>query len=409
MSIRTSFFPRIGLDNQISVDPSFFLKNVKQINTLDDLVAAGTLNGNKLTLPSGAYWIGDVIAIPYELTGEFGAVIKFQGLEATLSGFIYLGVSNFFDFEESDIIVDSLLLSAPLGGNFINKAPDVQNITGTFVYNSLFLDINLGNIENISSVIFIYNAFFDCGNGLNFENIATVVMVQNQTINWKNNATSMFSFDGAFSTLSFSILTTKTNSNEYIFDIKSSAVIQNGLFTDVFHLRDSLGEVFAPNSQNQKSQNLVFSGNSGIPNSQVTANISLDNNLLETQIVTQSLPVKINATSWVNDTDIIERFSFLSNGRLTYTGVDEVRVRVSAKAMVEVPAAGNDREVAFFIAKNGTVINESKGLTNVKSGGAQVDSEKGVNLTTNDFIELFVSNEGGNENILVKTALNIID
>ncbi len=125
----------------------------------------------------------------------------------------------------------------------------------------------------------------------------------------------------------------------------------------------------------------------------------VDNNALVTTISTINTPVKVNAV-WL-DVDK-SRFSFSSDGRWTYTGLEDVRLSVGTLCTVD-PAGGSDRDISVYIAKNGSVVAGSRGFA-AASVGSQISSTAVVPFATGDYVEVFLANNSGTQNITVPVA-----
>lgn len=97
---------------------------------------------------------------------------------------------------------------------------------------------------------------------------------------------------------------------------------------------------------------------------------------------------------------ISSNFTESTDGRLTYTGTDTVPVSISYSVSLD-QTSGADRDLVIAIYENGSVSN-GHSLTTTTSG--QKHNLAGVHtltMTTDDYIELYILNNGASGNIRV--------
>jgi hypothetical protein len=139
----------------------------------------------------------------------------------------------------------------------------------------------------------------------------------------------------------------------------------------------------------------------GLPGSTPRGLISMQGNTTDTDIVTQAVPVLVAGT-W--NSQVVEGFSASAAGRLTYI-LDNTRAFVVDACASMHPVSGS-RDCAFMLAKNGTVIADSLMFASVTSGGEQeISTNWIVSLAQNDYVEVFVSNLDGAQDITVNSAI----
>lgn len=119
----------------------------------------------------------------------------------------------------------------------------------------------------------------------------------------------------------------------------------------------------------------------------------------ETSITTVSTPVKASGTTTLNGNS--RGFDMPVDNRLRYTGTAPVLCKVHAG--MSITAAGNNKLMSIYIAKNG-VVDE----TTEQSRFISVGSDKGVlfvggliPLSQNDYIEIWIENETDNVNATI--------
>ena len=152
------------------------------------------------------------------------------------------------------------------------------------------------------------------------------------------------------------------------------------------------------------SNKTLFNNCSGITNSAKFAHYYGQNNTTPTIITGQNIPAKANIVTISNP--ISQKFSF-SDNRATYTGSGSGFFKILTTT--SLTANSNNDQVSLYIAKNGVVETISKVTI---TSNAQNRVQNAVNsiplqLSTNDYIELWVENNSDSSNITV-TSLNVI-
>ena len=125
------------------------------------------------------------------------------------------------------------------------------------------------------------------------------------------------------------------------------------------------------------------------------------NNTVETEIVTQGVPVLV-AGVWTPLQS--SHYAVDSAGRILYHGVRAVKATVQA-SISSVLASGNDSDVIFYFCKNGALLTDSAQRNTVKAtatGNTALLWEE--NLVTGDYLEIFAANADGIINIVVQDA-----
>ena len=97
------------------------------------------------------------------------------------------------------------------------------------------------------------------------------------------------------------------------------------------------------------------------------------------------------------------RYTVAAGGRSTYTGSKQVYVSMHASVSYEKQGAGTDT-YNFFFYKNGALLPGS--LTQVVGGttspNGAISMVYGTLMNQNDYIEIYVENDGGTNDILIK-------
>jgi hypothetical protein len=143
-----------------------------------------------------------------------------------------------------------------------------------------------------------------------------------------------------------------------------------------------------------------------IADSRPDALISFSGNAAETSISGTGVgnEVKVNSNNtWAESRG--SRFTTDNTGRITYVGVKDVVVPISASMTAGMAQAGS-KQVGFTIALNGTPITASVAaneISAVSPGNTGVVWQ--LTLSTNDFIEVFTQNNADTVNIIVSSGI----
>jgi hypothetical protein len=238
-----------------------------------------------------------------------------------------------------------------------------------------------------------------CGDGITCTNISTM---QINTLQWSdgpNAGGTGLTCVGTCERLILSAVDARPTGNEFFMDIDATYTgtvsITGGTFGNVGTFFKGLRDGTDPSIE---VNNVVH-----VKNSNTDAFGHVAANSTETVIVSQDTPVILNAV-WTDEDK--SRFTFDSSGRWTYTGLEDSCVRVSFTATVD-PVGGGSRDVSTYIALNGTVVNSTQGSATI-SAGSQVGSIGILEIITGDFIEPFIENNSGTQNLIGITCSFVI-
>ena len=147
----------------------------------------------------------------------------------------------------------------------------------------------------------------------------------------------------------------------------------------------------------------LFTNCKGISNTAEVSSYYMNGNATTTVISGIGTPVKALGTT--TSSAITQKFTN-TNNRATYTGSLTRLFSVTITLSVE---SGNNNQIGGYIAKNGTLLNNSEvyGTTSGAGRAENIVIQTLVELSTNDYIECFVENGTSITNILV-TNLNAI-
>jgi hypothetical protein len=274
-----------------------------------------------------------------------------------------------------------------------------------------FLDCNssgggsgVGTIQNYSNFIMSDCALLN-SSGMTFNgSIGTVGFVQ-----------CLFSGVAAQTTLNFPSTLTITRRIRVTYssfvafggataiNVSTSAVIPvEGYILDTVNF--SGGATYTAGVQFNDNKAL-FTNCKGIGNSAEIGQCYYTNNTTQNPIATTGVFEKIVGTTTASSVN--QKFDH-TNNRLTYTGGITRSFRVTASASAQAVATATTT-ILVRAAKNGTTIAESESQATTSGTGRNENfySQAIVELTTNDFLELFIAN-ATNANSLLVTELNMI-
>jgi len=148
----------------------------------------------------------------------------------------------------------------------------------------------------------------------------------------------------------------------------------------------------------------AFDLNTGLSDTMPDALLSFKGNATTTVISASSTDgsdAVLVAGTWIEQRK--SHFTTTTAGRITYIGERDLTIPIDVIATLD-PVA--DNTLAVYIALNGTAI-DATGLGQfVKSTDAETQSTMWqLTLSTNDFLEVFVENQSGTDNIIVQDIL----
>lgn len=288
------------------------------------------------------------------------------------------------------------------------------------------------SVSGAGAKILDLDASANAGSAIDWENVNFNGGIIGTIIGYSNaiftecavlNASGGFTFDGTIGTIAFSetlfsgltagtyiTLPVTANITRRIRVVYSSIVVTTGNGIDVSTSATIPTEGFILDTVNfsgggtylagltYTSDKSLFTNCRGITNTTAVGYYTMLNNATATTILAVDTPVKVAGTT--TNSSITNKFTH-SNNRLTYTGALTRVFEVSA--IMTVTSTANN-EIGLYIAKNGTVITESETYLTANAGGK---FENGAiqcltELATNDYIEIFVENATGANNITVE-------
>tara|TARA_R100001480_G_scaffold57466_4_gene70562 strand:+ start:116 stop:1372 length:1257 start_codon:yes stop_codon:yes gene_type:complete len=182
--------------------------------------------------------------------------------------------------------------------------------------------------------------------------------------------------------------------------LPNSGNIPPGLFGSVIG-SSFLGGVTALQNITVDDIRWQFVGNTGIPNTMPDGLMSLNGNGTATVISSSNTPTLVSGT-WTDQRK--SQFGFTAAGRFTYLGERALTTPIDVIATIDPPSG--DSTIAVYIALNGTAISDSGIASYIKSGDpGSLSTMWQLSLSQNDYIEVFVENQSGSDNITVTDAI----
>ena len=143
----------------------------------------------------------------------------------------------------------------------------------------------------------------------------------------------------------------------------------------------------------------------GILNTSAVGNYYMRENATPTTFSAADTPTKILGTTTANS--INQKFTH-TNNRLTYVGALEGDFQVSA--VCTFVCASSNETVGLYVAKNGVVLTDSEMYTRSDSRNRAegISIQTITQLTTNDYLEIWIENVADNANITVEFLNTIV-
>ena len=400
---------KLELDDRFLGIPSIYSKpiatqvgNYKIISFLSDLPEAVS---NVITLEDNVtYFIANTIDLLGDrLVGGANTTIIGGSSENSILTSTGLGVG---------VPLLSSIYTTPIRHISFNDVDTAISFDGSTNPNEMALDwtgVNFVNVPNVGLVKDASNFIFDKGAFLNSKGLSF-----DGTIGTIGFGNSLFRGDGlAGDLLRIESTCTITRRFRIIYssviafgsttglNVNVSATIPvEGYILDTINFSGGGTYLSGVAVTDNKS---LFVNCKGIENSEEISQYYMNGNATATTIVSVGVSVKVAGTT--TSSSVTQKFTNTDN-RATYIGSLTRFFKVTATLSLE---SGNNNQVGVYIAKNGTLINESEvyGTTSGSGRAENIVVQTLVQLSENDYIEIFVENDSATNNITV-TDLNVI-
>lgn len=400
---------KLELDDRFLGIPSIYSKpiatqvgNYKTISFLSDFPEPIS---NVITLEDNVtYFIANTIDLNgARLVGGANTVITGGSSENSILTSTGLGVG---------VPLLSSIYTTPIRHISFNDVDTAISFDGSTNPNEMALDwtgVNFVNVPNVGLVKDASNFIFDKGAFLNSKGLSF-----DGTIGTVGFGNSLFRGDGLAGDL-LRIESTCTITRR--FRIIYSSVIAFGSTTGLnvnvsatipveSYILDTVnfsgGSTYLSGVTVTDNKTL-FVNCKGIANSEEISQYYMNGNATATTIASVGVAVKVAGTT--TSSSLTQKFTNTDN-RATYIGSLTRFFKVTSTLSLE---SGNNNQVGVYIAKNGTLINESEvyGTTSGSGRAENIVVQTLVQLSENDYIEIFVENDSATNNITV-TDLNVI-
>jgi hypothetical protein len=256
---------------------------------------------------------------------------------------------------------------------------------------------DIGTIKNYGNVILNTMGFLNSG-GLTFDGSIGTIGISDTIFENATTLTSIILPASLTVTRRFRINNSSfvSLSGETALNVSTSATIPNeGYILNNVNFGGGGTYLTGVQSTDNKAR---FEGCRGINNSSNIAQYYMQGNAAITTITTSSTFVKIAGTTTAGS--YVEKFDVTTtNNKAVYAGSLTGFYKVHAVVSM---TSGNNKELELAIYKNGSILtpSRSKGTSNGGGKAENVACLDIVELQTNDYIELYVANNSGTNNVV---------
>lgn len=368
-----------------------------------------------ITLNTGTYIITEDVLVtkPFIIPDDvsvdiFSVSLPSKFLLCDINGTVFTGNPRF-------LYVHDIFLLGNNGVGFDSDATvfniDLAPNGRTTIYTrnvSLFNVADVGTISNVTT-LFMFNTDFSAfGAGLKVDSVLqmqTNAMRLNNLISGVSSNDVGISLSGTSNSIIINGLAFEPLTGESCYFIDPALLVNDLTISDGAFNRDQGGTFFANNSLDETDVRFNIINNGQQRDSATFGEFSAVENINETIITAQDTPVKIVATATAGN---LERFTF-ANEMLTYIGKADITLRIQAVCRAFINQNNEDDTFSVYLAKNGSILADSQDKqilgTAISNPATVFIPFSLVELTTNDFIEVFVENNStSNENIVFETV-----
>ena len=386
-------------------------KLIKSTDVLATVLAA------ELTAGGGSKYLLDTGTL-YEINGTISLNFPIELNSAYLTG----GDSG----EDKLIKGTGDLFTGTTGGtlrllSLVASTGSIFNIDGGSTATLIFRDCivasssSVGLIKNFALVFVSVIQYVGNTTGIIYENVSKLLL--SNTAWFGNNTGTYEKLVGIFSLVTKQGGFSEVTGSNIGFDVFSNptitgdAILEGTVFTGTLTTGKYINAYTVGTSSGYNFNNKWGVRCPGIPtevDAVATGDINFDyvvGSGATTTLTPTGTNIKLSGTTTSNN---LFRFSRgATDNRLQYLGSKKRFFRVSGAASFQASASGTI--YVFFIAKNGVVINQSKVYLNSNSVNDILAPpiETIVELTTNDYIEVFAQRYSGTGNILT-VSLNLV-
>ena len=316
----------------------------------------------------------------------------------------YTGVGSMFNITDAHFTIRNIQLDHPnaqaynvtdsVGGQFSFSANRVRHLSGT----------KYGTFSDPQIIIIEVCSAFNIDSGISISGTNILINSIDKMLLISTNATfKAIDLGSSISqTTEFRDVTCTAPAGAFgISGLASSGNIPANRIAMVNNCEFSGGMTDLENITNSDKR-FDFKGNTPTADTIIDAMLSLNNNATATVISIVNTPVLVAGT-WVTERDSL--FTGTAAGRITYIGERDIVLPIDITATA-IAASGTNKDIHTYLALNGTVIaNSGKqnriGATDPKNTGVLWQ----LNMSPNDYLEVFVENNTDTVNIVVQDAI----
>lgn len=318
-----------------------------------------------------------------------------------LSPLTYTGSGTMFTSVNSTVSFENLRIDCPAGKVFDATNPSTTD--KAIIMDRVVVDNCdvIGNIADVFGVLWNNVRFSNViTNGLSFAGNNQFVLLESSFV---NQLTGTLIDLGSSTTdgLSFvnSVVITSAAAT-LLSGLPNSGNINAGGIGTVINNR-SIGSIGLVNISPDDAL-WQFLLNDTIPDTRPDGLLSMQGNATNTVITLEDTGVLVAGTFVIQETS---QFTGTTGGRLIYNGGKDSKLPLTASVTIE-PVSGGSQDMGIEVAINGVVIPDSLRVSSTASGSPiTLDMHWQAVMTTNDFVEIFVSNRSVTTDVLVTSAI----
>ncbi len=359
------------------------------------------------TADETGYFMGAAVTTANRFVmGDNSIIFSWNFLSAPLT---YTGSGNMFTGTDVSFRLKELQTSCPNGTvfNVVHSTPGVHQLN---LDDFQVLDCtSWGTVGNCLAIVFGGVASFESTDGITFSGTNTLVDI-NQMAQQTTGGASFIGIDLGTSVNTILAITRHQviSTVAGAFGISGLAAGGNIAAGQVARVTSSayIGAVTALQTITTDDVQWKFSDNDGIDDSDPDALLAFRANATATVISATSTDgsnAVLVAGTWVEER--ASQFTTTAAGRATYNGIPDTIIPITVTASFE-PVSGVNKDLAMYIAINGTAVSETGMVRRTDSGNpGAVTAIWQIDASTTDFIEVFVENQTDTINILVNAIV----
>lgn len=336
-----------------------------------------------------------------------GVDLLLQGRSNLHDGLVYTGGGTFITCD-AGINIASMFLASTGGKLLVESGSNTENVVFNGVATTGFAD--LGEIDEIDNFASLLSQWMNFGQGFTFTGTSnTAAFIQTSTFVATSNTGPIFDFDTAvFRTILLEggrIETFAVGQVGIDGDAGSANVSDQGSIDGVVFAGPGTHVSGITNSDLRWRFQANF-GNGGTEDSVNRGAMTMQGNATVTTITTIDTPVKVAGT-WTQQS--LSRFTFLSNGRLIYVGIPDIRASFTI-TISPTSGVGGNQDLTCYPAINGAVMADFGSQATVKAGDTTSITMPAESIMANaDYLEAWCENNTSTTNIIAVSGKFIVN